>query len=113
LRPERPQLIPRVPFIQRFAILLAKAAVFRLKIFFPMMFRLRADVLAHWINMDWAHTEFSVPGLPREVGVAFVLFLIQPDDEDLICSTIYAGAWFFDWAKRICMWSETEFISMS
>ena len=56
--------IPRIPFIQRLAILLTKTPKFCFKILLRVMFRLTADVFAHRINVHRTHAEFSVATLP-------------------------------------------------
>jgi hypothetical protein len=43
-------LIPRITFVQWFAILLTKPAILGLKIFLPVMLRLVSDVFAHRSN---------------------------------------------------------------
>ena len=67
-----------------------------------MMFGLTADVFAHDLDVGRAHAEFPITDLPREIRIPLVLGFIHIDEDVLTCSTIFAGAWFFDWAKR--MW---------
>ena len=56
--------IPRVPFIQWFAIFLTEAPVFGFEIFLCVMLRLAADVFAHRVNVHGTYAKFPVATLP-------------------------------------------------
>ena len=67
--------IPRVSFIQRFPVLLAKPAILGLEILLFVMLWLIANVFPHRLDVHRADTELAVTALPREIGIPCVLVL--------------------------------------
>ena len=60
------------------------------------------NVVPHNLNWYGTDTECAVAALPGKIRIPWVQrFLIQTDDDVLICSTILAGAWFFDCPNRM------------
>lgn len=68
-RPKSCNSVPRISFIQRFAVLFAKPPVLGFKILLLMMLRLITNVFPHGLNMHRADAKFSITGLPREIGI--------------------------------------------
>ena len=61
--------IPRVTFVQPFAILLANPPKLRLKILPRVMRRLITNIVPHRFDVHWADSKLAIAALPREIRI--------------------------------------------
>jgi hypothetical protein len=70
--PPLPNSIPRIPFIQWLAVLIAKPAIFGLKIFLLVVFSLVADVFPQGLDVRRTDAELAVTALPGKVEIPWI-----------------------------------------
>ena len=83
VRVEQLQSIPRIPFVQWPAVLLAKPAILGLENLLLMMLRLVPNVFTHGLEVHRADAKLTVSICHACCS------LLQLDDDDLTCSTIF------------------------